>query len=134
MKQETTISERAKMKMDLTINYPISFQQVYDLQRARWTIKRLWESQEEIWLALERCRIYSLMLKKGKDWDAWWEENKLEIMSIKKLKKFYSELQVRECKFCGNPYKKGRIDKKFCTDKCRIYYFQRKKREKVNAS
>lgn len=133
VEKNVTMAERAREKLELTVSQPICFQQICDLEKVKRHVVTLWKENKEVHTSLEKCRIYSLIMGKGKEWDIWWEANRFGI-DIKSLKTFYARLQLRECWFCGNPYKKGRVDKKFCSDKCRNWYFQRRKKEEINAS
>ena len=119
-KKSMTYAERARIKLGENIREPISFSQIYDLEKAKRAIERIWKNNKEVWLALEKCRMYSSLVRKEKEWNDFWEENKFSL-NIKNVKTFYASLKLRECLYCGNPFKEGRADRLYCSDTCKTY-------------
>ena len=131
MEEKTmTMAERARMKMELTVNQPISCAQISDLKKVRGQVKTLWNENKEIYEFLDKVRMYSLLLGKEKEYKRWYEKNKYEV-GFKVISVFFEQLKYRLCKYCNNPYSEGRADKLYCSDNCRIYDHRRKEREKL---
>lgn len=131
-KESLTMAERASQKMELTINEPLSFSQIYDLKEVKRQVKILWRENKELYDYLDKARMYALLVGKEELWTEWWEENKFSI-GFKKLNEFFGQLKYRECAYCGNPFSEGRADKNYCSDNCRNYAFLRKQKEKTTA-
>lgn len=124
-----TFKERARVKMDLTVNFPSSYSQIDDVKRLYREIKILWRNNKELYNLKEKCRMYALLTKQGEKWNEFWEENKYKI-GFPLLNEFMSSLRVRECELCGNPFKAGRTDNIYCSSTCRVYASQGKERKK----
>ena len=128
--QNMTIAERARMKMELTVNQPISCAQIIDLKKVKDQVNTLWQENKETYEFLDKVRMYCLLLGKEKKYQDWYRKNKYEV-GFKVISVFFEQLKYRLCKFCQNPFDKGRAGKLYCSDQCRIYDFRRKQKEKV---
>jgi len=124
-----TFTERASMKMELTINEPLSFSQIYDLKKVRAHINQIWRENRELYDFVEKARMYALLTQQEQLWTEFWETNQYRI-GYKLLKEFFEKLKYRECAFCGNPFSEGKADKKYCSDNCRVYACRKEQRKK----
>ncbi|MBA7496409.1 hypothetical protein ES702_07017 [subsurface metagenome] len=115
-----TFKERARVKMDLTVNFPSSYAQIEDVKRLYREIKILWRNNKDLYNYKEKCRMYALLTDQEEKWNEFWEENKYKI-GFPLLNDFMSSLRVRECELCRNPFKAGRADQIYCSDNCRVY-------------
>lgn len=127
-----TMAERARMKMDLTVNQPLSYSQLYDLNKVKKQVKILWQENGELYNYLEKARLYALLVGKQDLWTEWWEANKFSI-GFKKLNEFFEKLKYRLCEYCGNPFSEGRADRIYCSDTCRVYACTKKERKELTA-
>ena len=120
MEEVMTFKQRARKKMDLNVNFPSSYAQIEDVKRLYREIKLLWRDHKDLYNFKEKCRMYALLTSQEEKWNEFWEENKYKI-GFPLLNDFMSSLRIRECEFCGNPFKGGRADQMYCSDTCRVY-------------
>ena len=125
-----TIKEMAQRKFELPFTEIFSFEQIEGLRKTRDIVNRLWRGHKELYLHLDKARMFSLLLGKEKEWTEWYEKNKYSI-GFKVLNDFFKKLKYRMCKLCDNPYCEGRADKVFCSDLCRHNDYVRRKNEKM---
>ncbi|MBA7474863.1 hypothetical protein ES707_10225 [subsurface metagenome] len=119
-KENMTMAKRAKMKMDLTVNQPMSYSQINDLKRLRSQVKILWQENKELYNFMDKARMYALLTNQEEKWNEFWQANKYKI-GYPILKEFFKQLKYQECAYCGNPFPQGRTDNIYCGSTCRVY-------------
>lgn len=121
MEEKTmTMAERAKMKMELTVNQPMSYSQINDLKRLRDQINLLWKENKQLYNFVDQARMYALLTGQEEKWNEFWHANKYKI-GYPLLNKFFKTLKYTECAYCGNPFPQGRSDNIYCSSTCKTY-------------
>lgn len=128
-----TFAQRAELKMELTVNEPLSFSQICDLKKIKRQVKILWQENRELYDYLEKARMYSLLIEKPEMWEEFWKENQFKI-GFKVINEFFKKLKYRECAFCGNPFPQGRADNIYCSPNCRHNEFLRRQEENIKTT
>lgn len=120
MEEAKTFKERARLKLDLTVNQPLSFAQINDLKKVRTHVNTIWKENKELYNFMDRARMYALLTNQEEKWNEFWEVNKYKI-GYPLLNKFFKQLKYQECAYCGNPFPQGRSDNIYCSSTCRTY-------------
>jgi len=131
--QGLTMQERAEIKLDLTIDQPISYSQLYDLQKVKRHVKIIWQENKELYNFIEKARMYALLTNQEGLWIAWWEANRYKI-GFPEINKFLKQLKYKLCAFCQSPFPQGRSDNIYCSSNCKVYAFNKRKKDKITTT
>lgn len=126
MKEKSmSFAQRTELKMELSVNQPLSFSQIYDLEKVKRQVKILWRENKQLYDYLEKARLYSLLVQKPELWEKWYEKEKYSI-GFPKIDELFKQLSYKLCAFCQNPFSSAHRDRMYCSDRCKLIVWKRK--------